>query len=481
MDSELKKFIWVLISLGTFVVINLIPIEGLEPLGRLYLGVIVSMLILWITEAVPAPVTFFIQIALVTLMIPLISTISSPAAFGIAMSGMATNTLALFICAFFIVGAAEKSGLARRLALLILKMVGPKRKMLVIGLLFAGVFLNLFIPAAMSVSALLTGIVAGIVLDYKLDKNSNFSKSLYLAIGVGTIAGNVFIQTAGAPAIAVTGLISQFFGHEITYFEYMRYGFPLAFLMSFFAYQLITRRFPSEMDVLPGGDEYIRNKMKELGKLSIEEKKVAVVLSLTVLMWMTGELHPLSTQTVGFFAVFILMCPRVGVYKFPELANSVPWGMIIFMGSSMSLAAGMVAYGTAGWLVNQMVEFTNLTAAPFLLILVGTMLICSISSVVFTVRAACVNAIIPIVAALAFIIAESMGADFRPMGFTFVMFYPLLFAIFLPVHSPFTLFPNAAGGFSSADLLKVTPTYIALSVVSCILLYFTYWRWIGLT
>ncbi len=482
MKKELKNFIIVIIAICAFGIINLLPIAGLEPLGKMHLGIITCMLILWFTEAVPSPVTFFIQIGLVTLVMPIISDMKSAEIFRVAMTSLASNTIALFICAFFIVSAVEKSGLARRIALAILNIVGPKPKKFLMGILFAGGFLNIFLPAAMSVSALLTGIVAGIVADYNIDKNSNFSKSLYLAVGVGTIAGNIFIQTAGAPAVAITGLISNNFNYDITYFEFMKFGLPLGILMDIFAYFLITRLFPSEYEILPGGGDYIRNKLKELGKWNNKEIKTGIVLALTVILWMTGgKFHDISSQTVAMISCAVLMCPYVGVYTFKEMSSTVPWGTIIFMGSSMSLASGMVTYGTAAWLVDNLINMTNLTSAPFIIILIGTLIIMAICSMAFSVRASAVNSIIPCVILLAAAIANNLGASFNPMGFTMVMFYPLLFAIILPVHSPYTLFPQAAGGYESKDLVKVTVPYVFLTIISCVILYFTYWKFVGLT
>lgn len=481
MKTDLKKFITVLIAVVVFFILTFLPISGLEPLGRMYLGLIASMLILWFTTVVPTPVTFFIQIGLATLMMPIISDVSASEAFQINMNQMATNTFCLFICAFFLVAAVDKSGLARRIALIILNFVGPKPKRFVIGILFAGGFLNIFLPAAMSVSALLTGIVGGVVLGYKLDMKGNLSKSIYLATGISTIAGNVFIMTAGAPAVAITGLISSNFGHEITYFEYMKYGLPLALLMDVFAYFLITRLYPSEYDMLPGGREYISNELKKLGKMTPVEVKTGIVSLATVLLWMTGSLHGISTQTVALFACAALMCPYIGMGSFKDLVKDVPWGTIIFCGSSMSLATGMVQYGTVEWLVNSLIGATHLTSAPFPVILLGTLIICAVCACAFSVRVSVVNSVIPMVVSLASAITLVMGDTFKPMGFAMVMFYPLLFTIILPVHTPYVLIPQSAGGFESKDLIKVQVPSVILTILSCFVLYFTYWHWVGLT
>jgi sodium-dependent dicarboxylate transporter 2/3/5 len=481
MKPDVKKLIIVLVAVALFFAVTFMPIQGLEITGRMYLGMVVCLLILWFTTAVPAPVTFFIQIGLLTLVMPRISDVTPAKAFSINMVSLATNTFSLFICAFFLVSAVDKSGLARRIALFILKVVGPKPKMFIAGLLFAGAFLNIFLPAAMSVSALLTGIVGGMLVDYKMDKDSNLSKSIYLAVGIGTIAGNIFIQTAGAPAVAITGLISSNFGYDITYFEYMKFGLPLAILMDVFAFILIVKLFPSEHSVLPGGREYISQQLKSLGEWRPEEIKTGIVLVITVLLWMTGSLHGVSTQTVALLSCTAVMCPVIGSYTFKELTPSVPWGTIIFCGSSMSLASGMVTYGTAAWLVEALIRATRLTDMPFIVILVGTLIIMSACACAFTTRVATVNSIIPCVVLLGMAISERFGASFNPMGFAMVMFYPLLFTVILPVHTPYTLIPQAAGGFESKDLVKVQVPYVLLTIGACVLLYFTYWRLVGLT
>lgn len=480
MKTEQKNFITVLTAIAVFFIITFMPISGLEPIGRMYLGTTASMLILWFTSAVPTATTFFIQIGLTTLVMPMISETTTAAAFAENLSTLSSSSWSLLVSAFFLVSIVDKSGLARRLALIILKIVGPKPKRFLIGILFACGFLNLFLPAAMSVSALLTGIVGGIVLDYNLDKKSNLAKSIYLAVGVGTIAGNIFIQTAGAPAIAITNLIKTTYDYQITYFEYMKFGFPLALLMDVIAFFLITRLFPSEHKTMPGGSEYIDNKLKELGKWNAGEIKTGIVLLCTIALWMTDKIHGISASTTALLAVFVLICPMIGVYDFKTANSTVPWGTLLFCGSSLSLAAGIVKYGAAEWLVNALVTATNLINAPFIIILIGTMLIMAVCSCAFTVRASAISALIPCVIILAEMIALKTPG-FKQMGFTMTMFYPLLFTVILPVHTPYTLIPQAAGGFESKDLVRVMIPYVLLVIVSCIALYFTYWKFIGLT
>lgn len=481
MKKERKNLLLVVFALVIAIGITFIPIGGLEPMGRLYLGTTIGMLVLWFTNAVPAPVTFFIQLGLLTLLIPHVSDITAAASFPITMTNFSNASWALLACAFFLVAIVEKSGLARRIALIILNAVGPRPKRFVAGILFAGAFLNLFLPAAMSVSALLTGIVGGIVIDYKLDKStSNLSKSIYLAVGVGTIAGNIFIQTAGAPAVTVTNIISNTFGVTLSYLDYMKLGLPLAILMDVFAFVLITRLFPSELEVLPGGGEYIKSKISELGAWTPDEIKTGIVLLLTIICWMTGTMTGLNTSTVALIAVAILLCPVIGVATFKDVAPKVPWGTLIFCGSSLGLASGLVDYGAAEWLVNTLVAATNLTSMPIIIVLVGGLIIMAICACMFTVRVSAVSAILPCAAMLGTAIATK-NPGFSAMGFTMVCFYPLLFTVIIPIHTPYTLLPQAAGGFESKDMVKVMVPYVILTLISCVVLYFTYWRLIGLT
>ena len=481
MKKGQKNLLLVALALVVMFVIVFAPIEGLEPMGRLYLGTTIGMLVLWFTNAVPAPVTFFIQLGLLTLVIPRISDVKAVAAFPITMTNLSSASWALLACAFFMVAIVEKSGLARRIALMILNAVGPKPKRFVAGILFAGAFMNLFLPAAMSVSALLTSIVGGIVIDYNLDKNtSNLSKSIYLAVGVGTIAGNIFIQTAGAPAITATNIISTTFGVTLNYLEYMKMGLPLAILMDIFAFFLITRLFPSELESLPGGGEYIKNKLAELGAWTPSEIKTGIVLLVTIVCWMTGSKTGLNASTVALLAVAVLLCPVIGVAEFKEVAPKVPWGTLLVCGSSLGLASGLVNYGAAEWLVNTLVSATNLTAMPIVVVLIGALIIMAICACMFTVRVSAVSAILPCAAMLGTAIAAN-HAGFNAMGFTLVCFYPLLFTVIIPIHTPYTLLPQAAGGFESKDMVKVMVPYVILTLLSCIVLYFTYWHLVGLT
>ena len=267
----------------------------------------------------------------------------------------------------------------------------------------------------------------------------------------------------------------------MTYFEYMKNGLPLAILMTVFAFFSITLLYPSEHALMPGGKEYIDQKLKELGPWSTEEKKVGVIMGITILLWMTDAFHGISAQTVALLSCFLILCPHIGAYEFKDIVKTVPWGTILLCGFSMGIATAMVTYGTADWMVNQLVAITHITSLPLPVIVLVMLVIMSLCACAFTVRASAVNALIPCVAALALTLQEHLGGDFSPAGFTMVMFYPLLFTVILPVHTPYTLIPRATDGFEDRDLVKVQIPYVVLSILSCALLYFTYWHWVGLT
>ncbi|KAK3083871.1 hypothetical protein FSP39_004398 [Pinctada imbricata] len=113
---------------------------------------VIVMAILWLTEAIPIPVTSLIPIFL----LPLLGVSSAKEVSG----SYVTDTSMLFLGGLIVAVAVEESGLHRRVALSILKIVGGQPNLLMFGLMLPTWFLSMWISNTAAASMMVPIITA---------------------------------------------------------------------------------------------------------------------------------------------------------------------------------------------------------------------------------------------------------------------------------------------------------------------------------
>jgi len=138
----------------------------------------------------------------------------------------------------------------------------------------------------------------------------------------------------------------------------------------------IAFKFPNNK--MAGGKAEIETQLQKLGKMSYEEKLVALVFVCTAIAWISRSFL-LKQIILAIDDTIIAISSALVLFLLPtkskkeqlmkwEDAVRLPWGIIILFGGGMALASGFETSGLALWLGEKM---TGLDQAPlFLLILV---------------------------------------------------------------------------------------------------------------
>ncbi|XP_025089959.1 solute carrier family 13 member 5-like [Pomacea canaliculata] len=125
--------------------------------------VVIAMAILWVTEAIPIPVTALLPVIL----FPVMGVLT---AVDVANSYMG-NTSLLFIGGLMVAIAVEESGLHRRIALGVMRFVGSDPKWVMMGLMLPTWFLSMWISNTATASMMIP-IVEAILTQFKAASNS---------------------------------------------------------------------------------------------------------------------------------------------------------------------------------------------------------------------------------------------------------------------------------------------------------------------
>ncbi|MCA1772048.1 MAG: DASS family sodium-coupled anion symporter [Halomonas sp.] len=427
--------------------------------GRMVLATTLWVAVWWITEAIPIPVTSLLPIVL----LPITGALEGSrvtAAYG-------NPIIFLFLGGFMIALAMEKWGLHKRIALVIIGLLGTSINRIVLGFMAATGFLSMWVSNTASVMMMLpigTAIVYQVTQELSKsdgdhsDDIDKFSKALIFGIGYGGTIGGLGTLIGTPPNIILAATVSELFGVQISFADWLFFAFPVVVILLFASWLLLTRIiYPVKFADLPGGKEVIQKEKQALGTTSFEEKAVLWVFLFAAFMWITrsflweGQLLTIP----GIDDTMIAMVAAIALFLIPsknqggclldwEVAKDVPWGILLLFGGGLAIAAGFSSTGLAEWIGEQM---NVLEGVNFLMvILLASAMVLFLTEI--TSNTATATMILPVLASLA------LALNVHP----FVLMVPAAMAancaFMLPVGTPPNAIIFATGKIKIAEMVR---------------------------
>lgn len=432
-----KKIGFLLGPLGFLMILFLGPFEGLSQAGQSVLAATFWIAVWWITEAIPIAATALLPIILFPL--------SGGMELSATTSAFGHKYVFLYLGGFLIAIGIEKWNLHKRIAINIIANIGSDVRKVILGFMVATAFLSMWISnTATSVMMLPIGIA--IIKELKdnpaTEENENtiFGKALMLGIAYSASIGGVATLIGTPPNLVLAGVVSETYGYEITFLEWFIFGFPISITLLIFCWLYLTRiAYKFKQTEFPGGQKEIERLKKELGPITHEEQRVAIVFALVGFCWISRsyllqDFLPALDDTIIaiFFGLLLFVLPSKKENK--TLLNwkdtiQLPWGIIILFGGGMALAKAFETSGLAIWLGELMTAFGGLPLFVLILLLVTAVnFLTEISSNLATTAM-----LLPVLAPLA------LEVDVHPFGLMVGAAIAASCAYMLPVATP----PNA--------------------------------------
>ncbi|MBT3703428.1 MAG: DASS family sodium-coupled anion symporter [Alphaproteobacteria bacterium] len=340
--------------LGMGVIMSPVP-EGFSPEAWKVLGVALWMAFWWLTEALPVSVT-----ALLPLIVFPVLGLSD---FKTSAAPYAHPLIFLFMGGFMIAKAIEAWNLHKRIALLIVRAFGTRPDYLIAGFMLATATLSMWVSnTATTVMMLPIAISIISVLTDKMDQQTADKTATALLLGVAYSAsiGGVGTLVGSPPNALLAAFAQERFGVEVGFAKWMAIGLPVVLIMLPLAWLLLTRvTCPVSRRPIPGADEVIRDELKALGPMTIEEKRVLAIFVLTALSWIFRPLITMAFPGMGLTDSGIALIGALSLFIIPTTkgigtslltwnrAVSLPWGVLLLFGGGLSLAEAISRSGLA--------------------------------------------------------------------------------------------------------------------------------------
>ena len=325
------------------------PPAGLEVAGWQTFGVFVAVLAGFLLR--PAPMAPIILGALLLLAISGVQPIGT-----LTENGFGNKTVWLVTSAFLLAGAVARTGLGRRIALLLVRSLG--RTLLGLGYAIAGTELILapFVP---SNTARGGGIVAPVVqglADTLSDPNGACHRYLVQVGAHANLLTSSMFLTAMAGNTALVEPVLAEFGVDWTFGLWLA-GSIVPGLVGLALVPLVVRlvepRVPRRVD---GARELAQSEIEGLGPWSSGEIRLGCILLVLLALWVGGKAlsiallgqPTLSTHTVALLGVVALVLTGTQTWR-QILETRHAWDALIWLGGFVALAKALQATGFVAW------------------------------------------------------------------------------------------------------------------------------------
>jgi sodium-dependent dicarboxylate transporter 2/3/5 len=424
---------------------------NLTPEAQLLAPILVAVIVLWVTEALPLAVTALLgAVACVVAGVAPAKEVFRP---------FADPLIFLFIGSFLLAEAIRLHGLDRRLAYRVLSVpwVGERPRRILAAVALVSVLISAFISNTCT-AAMMMAIVSGILAAVEAAAGATgrrplpaFATSLFLCVAFAASIGGLATPIGTPPNLIGLAFIRDQLGVNVSFPGWCAIGVPVAAVLATIAVRVLVWLFPAGVERLDGVTKYVAAERARLGGWTTGQRSTALAFAITVALWVlpglvlmaTGPAHPAAkwlaarlpegvAALIGALLLFLLPGGGREDRWRPALEwkeARIDWDIVLLYGGGMALGelcfstglAAAVGQSINGWI----------PAGPWGgTVLVAVAAIVAVVTSEFTSNTASANMVVPVVIAL----AKATGGD--PLPAALAATFAASLGFMMPVSTP---------------------------------------------
>ena len=458
--DEVRRKVGIVAGPLLFLLVLAWPLTSLTPEGHRLAAVMALVIVFWITEALPLPVT--------ALLGPALAVVLQVAPVGDTFRPFASPTIFLFVGSFILAQALFVHRVNERVAfgVLSLRIIGgrPGRILIAYGLLAA------FLSAWMSntaTTAMLVPIGLSLIrfMESEADIPKKYGTVLMLMTTYCCSRGGMATPVGTPPNLIAIGMLDDQLDVRITFVQWMLFSVPIVLVLLLLAFVYLSWVGRTGVREIPGIEQIIAERKRALGPWRRAEINAVVAFCVTICLWVgpgllalvLGTAHPVARsvlasvpESVAALAgvVLLFLLPNSKTERTTitwRQAAQIDWGTILLFGGGLALGvlagstglARVIGEGITGLVPTDEVAALTFAAALFTVVLSEAMSNTAATNIAVPIvisiaLAAGVNPIIPVVAAA---LSASVAAT-------------------LPVSTPPNAIVYASGRVTITDMIK---------------------------
>ncbi len=422
------------------------------------LALLVWMVVWWISDAVPLPVTALLPAVVLPLFQVTGANGGSSYAFTLknALLPYANPVIYLFLGGFLLAAAMQKWRLDRRITLWLLTRgrLAQSPSRILLAMMAVTAFLSMWISNT-ACTAMMLPLGLGVLRSMKLEPGSSgFGTNIMLGIAWAASIGGVGTIIGTPPNGIALGILNDAFAGDpsfrgISFLDWMSIGVPYVILFVPLAWMVLRLTNPS--DVVSAGPEIRDGFLRErasLGPMTRGEWMTVGVFLTAALLWISNPFwehivpHALAVRLSWVDEYYIGLAAGVLLFLLPvdwragrfvlswEDTRFVDWGTLLLFGGGIALSDAMFRTGVASWIAASLI---GAMSAPSTMVLLFAVVVFMGLLTEVTSNTAVTTMMVPIIIAL----ARSTGG--QPVTLAVGAAVAASMAFMLPVATP----PNA--------------------------------------
>ncbi|WP_310607513.1 anion permease [Buttiauxella brennerae] len=360
---SLRAYWRYLAPLMIILLLVLLPVpQGLAPHAWLFFAVFMGVIVGLILEPIPGAVVAMVGIAIIAILSPWL--LFSPQqlaqggfkftgkALSWAVSGFSNSVIWLIFAAFMFGTGYEKTGLGRRIALMLVKKMGHKTLFLGYAVMLSELLLA---PVTPSNSARGAGIIYPIIRNlpplYDSQPNSSSARSIgsyimWVGITADCVTSSIFL-TAMAPNLLLIGLMKGAAGFSLSWGNWFLGMLPLSIALVLLVPWLTYVLSPPVLKAGTQVPAWASNELVAMGPLSSKEKRMLVLMVGALLLWIFAGDY-VDAAMVGYSIVAIMLVTKIITWD-DIISNKAAWSVFFWLASLITLATGLNDTGFIPW------------------------------------------------------------------------------------------------------------------------------------
>ena len=455
--EELGKKYGTAVALAVAILVWCLPTPaGMNITQHKLLSIFSGAIVLWITLSVSVATSCIMIVSLLYLWV---GNATGAEKNGIlvrqtnfALSGYGSAGLWMLVTGFIISIAMTTTGIAKRVALLLMKTFGKTPIGAVLAPMIANFIISPLTPSNTARTAAMLPIVEGVAQGYQARKGeSSFSKALFIS---NTLASNITaggFLTATIPNPIAIGMVITAIGGATAQTSWAFWALaaaPTTLILLLLSVFVIFKLFPPEMKSIPGGLSYVNEELQKMGPVSTQEWKALLYFLLALTLWSTDMWHKLNATMMAFAVSSLILAPKIGVISWQDAQKGIPWDLFVYFGGVITLSDALTSTKAFSWVINTLIAAFGLQGIPMLPLCIGLMGFTIFSHIIWSTTTAMAGVMIPIYI--------GMATTFGFPVVAFVLPHAILmgYALFLPFNTMGNIIMFGTGYFSVPELLK---------------------------
>ncbi len=269
-----------------------------------------------------------------------------------ALSGFSNATVWLIFGAFMFALGYEKTGLGKRLALMLVKSMGRRTLTLGYAIAAADLVLAPFTPSNTARSAgTLYPIIRNLPALYDSKPNDPSYRRIgayimWVAIASTCVTSSMFL-TGLAPNLLAVELVKKTVGVELRWTQWFIAFAPVGLLLLGLVPLLSFWLYPPEVTQGREVPLWAARELTKLGGLTRQEITLAGLVLLALVLWIFAA-DAINATTVALVVVVLMLLLRVVTWD-DVIANKAAWNTLAWFATLVALADGLNRTGFVKW------------------------------------------------------------------------------------------------------------------------------------